>query len=925
MPLSRNAIARPRRVRQHNRQPSTRRKDCAPSAGAVAMIESLEPRVLLSAAQSFGGAEALFAENDGQWANDEIHFGYHTGGSQIFFTDDSIDFALARSGGSADVLATQFALEFDGANAVTPVGADEARTYFNYHVGDQARWVDRVDTFRSVVYEELYAGIDLHTFSRDGEIKYEFHVDAGSDLGQIELTYDGVTSLSIGHDGSLRIETELGTIVDEGLYIYQEIDGQRVEVAGQFVLLDADTYTFNVTGYYDAMRALVIDPTVVWGSYIGGILEDAAQGVAVDSSGNVYTVGYTQSTGWVSGGADTSFNGDVDGFLIKHNTDGAHVWSTFLGGLNDDRANAIAIDSSDRIYVVGQTLSGGWVSGGADTSFNGTVDGFLVKFTAAGTHIRSTYIGGIAHDNANAVAIDPLTDYVYVGGRTDSLGWVSGGFDTSLSGGRDGYIVKFNPAGVEQWSTFVGGTGDEWVNALAVDSVGRVYAAGRTTSFFWAAGGYDTSFNGGSDGFLIRATDAGALVWSTYIGGNADETARALAIDSLNRIYVAGQTDSVGWASGGYDTVLSGSSDGFVIRMNHLGGAAWSTYVGGNAAETASSIAIDQATGNVYVGGSTTSGGWTAGGFDTTFGSVQDGFVVRLTRSGGFIWSTYVGGSQLESVTGLAVAAGTRLYAVGQTYSYNWLAGGADTSYNLLGDGFILKINDRDTRATLATARNFGALPAGVTRTFKSWLDGATERRDYVTFTTSQLTKLTATLTQMTQNVTLQLLDGSGKVLATSAKSGTQTQRIVRYVGAGTYYLRAVRTTLGRTNYTMKFTGIPDRDRFNRANAQNLGAVAAAQTINGYIGETSTNADRNDWYEFTIAAAGTINASLSGLTMPANLRLYDGTGTLLKTSARTGTRNERITYNALSAGTYYLKVYSTALRRTAYALKVWAN
>jgi len=490
MPLSRNAIARQGRVYRHKHQESRGRKTHDPSAGPVAMIESLEPRVLLSAAEALGGVDALFVENDGQWNNDEIHFGYHVGGSQIFFTDDSIDFALARSGdGSADVLATQFALEFDGANPVTPIGADEARTFFNYHVGDRSQWVNRVDTFRSVVYEDLYSGIDLHTFSRDGEIKYEFHIDPGSDIGQIELTYDGVKSLSIGDDGSLRIETELGTIADEGLYIYQEIDGVRVQVEGEFVLLDADTYAFNVTGEYDASRELVIDPRVVWGTYIGGILEDGAQGVAVDSSGYVYTVGYTQSTSWVSKGADTSFNGDVDGFLIKHNTNGAHVWSTYMGGLNDDRANAIAIDMNDRIYVAGRTMSGGWVSGGADTSFNGTVDGFLVKFRSSGAHIRSTYLGGNAHDNANAIAIDPLTNYVYVGGRSDSLGWVSGGFDSSLSGGRDGYIVKYSPAGVEQWSTFVGGTGNEWVNALAVDSVGRVYAAGRTTSFFWAANG----------------------------------------------------------------------------------------------------------------------------------------------------------------------------------------------------------------------------------------------------------------------------------------------------------------------------------------------------------------------------------------------------------------------------------------------------
>ena len=425
-----------------------------PTRGRTLKCEMLEDRQMLSVSggagvgaeegiQLFSTSTALFVENQGQWSDETVRYGFNGDGVNIAFTDEGLAFSLSQQK-DGDANSTQFAVGFDGANETTPVGLAQTGSQFNYFVGDQTSHRSGVAAYAMIAYENLYDGIDLHTFGRRDSLKYEFYVSPGADYEQILISYAGIEGLWIGDDGTLHVETELGDLVDDAPYIYQMVEGQEVEVAGSFSLLDNDTYTFEITGEYDPTRELVIDPDLAWGSYLGGSWSDIAEDVAVDSSGNVHVTGSTQSNAWVSGGWLTDYDSPTYGYVVKLSSDGQHLWSTYVGGYSEDRGRGIALDASGNVFVTGSTDSKDWVSGGWDTDlghgYEETADGFVVKLSSSGDHLWSTYIGGTAdgvdggYDYGNAITVDSQGNAL-VTGTTDSSGWISGGADTSHNGG----------------------------------------------------------------------------------------------------------------------------------------------------------------------------------------------------------------------------------------------------------------------------------------------------------------------------------------------------------------------------------------------------------------------------------------------------------------------------------------------------------
>jgi hypothetical protein len=242
------------------------------------------------------------------------------------------------------------------------------------------------------------------------------------------------------------------------------------------------------------------------------LLVEGGNGIAVDSSGNAYVTGFTESSGWTSGGFNPVYNGGPkDAFVVKLSSSGAHVWSTYLGGGGSDVGYGIAVSSSGNVYVTGNTNSSGWTSGGFDTTYNGgygSGDAFVVKLSSSGAHLWSTYLGGVNDESGYGIAVD-VAGNAWVTGSTYSPDWTSGGFDTTYNeGSSDAFAARLRSGGALLWSTYVGGSDSDSGYGIAVDASGHAYATGTTASSGWTSGGFDPTFNGGSsDAFVVRIDD----------------------------------------------------------------------------------------------------------------------------------------------------------------------------------------------------------------------------------------------------------------------------------------------------------------------------------------------------------------------------------------------------------------------------------
>ncbi len=217
-----------------------------------------------------------------------------------------------------------------GANAVTPEGAAPSNTVFNYFVGDESTWRTDVVGYEAVVYTGLYDGVDLQVSGHPGGLKYEFDVAPGADYGQILVSYSGIEGLSLAADGSPRVPTAAGELVEAAPEIYQVIDGQKVDVSGQFVLVGATSYAYKVAGSYDPVPGACHRPRGQRSCFFGGSSEDKGLAVAMDSSGNAVVTGYPYSSNF--GSANNSFKGIIDVFVAKLSTDnyGQVLWATYL-------------------------------------------------------------------------------------------------------------------------------------------------------------------------------------------------------------------------------------------------------------------------------------------------------------------------------------------------------------------------------------------------------------------------------------------------------------------------------------------------------------------------------------------------------------------------------------------------------------------
>jgi len=538
---------------------------------------------------------SFFIENKGQWPAEVLYLA-RIGGMNAWITNKGVvydyyqiirnykpeetiklplhekdEFERKHTGIRGQVINIELENANTQANNV-PSGMRE--TYYNYFIGnDSTKWASFVHLYDEVSLKEVYAGIEVRYYFDNGLVRYDYIAKPGADLTQIKLNIQGAEDYQINEQGELVLQTILGDITHGKLYAYQQTEKIKTEISCAFNLNQNGTIGILAENYNPAL-ALVIDP-LIYSTYIGGAADDVGNSIAIDSSGNTFVTGYTNSGNYptTSGAYDVSQNINYDVFVSKLNTFGsALIYSTFIGGNGADRGNSIAINVDGNAFITGcADVNYPTTSGAFDMSWNwGYGDGFVTKLNETGsTLLYSTYIGGGGDDAGYSIALDGIGNAFITGSTNNgnSFPTTSGAYDTTFNGGYagsttggDAFIIKLNTSGSALiYSTFFGGSNVEFSNSITIDTNGNAFIAGTTNSLNLPVtiGSYDTNYNGGYDVFVAKLNSSGsALVYSTYIGGGADDQAYAIAIDNSRNSIITGTTTSVNYptTSGAYDT-----------------------------------------------------------------------------------------------------------------------------------------------------------------------------------------------------------------------------------------------------------------------------------------------------------------------------------------------------------------------------------
>ncbi len=581
------------------------------------------------AKEAYGKLGVRFEENHGQ-VDERVNFVSRRGGATVCLTSDEATFVLRasqardraaaqspnREEGLTEALARRgrgaerrerpqshtVHMKFEGANPAAKVaGERELEGKVNYFRGsDPSKWLTNIKTYGAVRYRGIYDGIDIVYYGNEtGEMEYDFVVAAGADPQQISLRIEGAETMEVEASGDLVIATPAGRMRQRRPEVYQEVAGERRGVEGGYVLEPGGRVRFNL-GEYDRNAPLVIDPVMEY-SILGDADYDEAFGIATDSSGNAYVTGQSLF------GCSPDGSCFTDVFVTKFAANSNFVYSTYMSSYEENSfydsafGYGIAADAAGAAYVTGYVLSGGFP----------VVNAF-----------QSVYGGGSS----------------------------------------DAFVTKLSPDGSALvYSTYLGGSGGEQGDRIAVDSSGAAYVTGRTrsTDFPTANALQGAHSPNPEDAFVTKFNAAGsAVVYSTYLDGSKYDFVAGVAADSSGNAYLAGATNAADFpVVNAFQGANAGGYDAFVAKLNAAGSAfIYSTYLGGSGDDFAAGIAVDSSR-SVYVAGSASSTDFpVANALQGANAGGRDVFVTRLKANGsGLVFSTYLGGSGDDSNSGIGV------------------------------------------------------------------------------------------------------------------------------------------------------------------------------------------------------------------------------------------------------------------------------
>jgi roadblock/LC7 domain-containing protein len=602
-------------------------------------------------------------------------------------------------------------------NNITGTGNNRKEGYYNYFIGnDQSKWASNVPLYDNVELQGVYKNIDIKYYYDNGMLRYDYKAKPGADISQLKFKFDGQEGIRINEKGELILKTSLGEVTNGKIYAYQTDGGTQKEVECKFEQRQDGTIGLKAE-IYDSTKELIIDP-LVYSTYIGGNNYDSGNSIAIDSSGNAYITGWTESSNFptTSGAYQITMGSMLSNqnvFVTKLNSTGSSlIYSTYIGGNYYNSGNSIAIDSSGNAYITGWTEASNFptTSGAYQITLAGAQNAFITKLNSTGSAlVYSTFIGGSGTDQGNSIAIDSSGNAYITGEAYSDLSnfpVTSGAFQTSLKGNMNAFVTKLNSNGSALvYSTLIGGSGvrGDQGNSITIDGKGNVYITGYTYSSNYptTSGAFQTTFSGNpseSNVFITKINSSGsALVYSTFIGSGVGAYGTSIAIDANENAYITG------WAEGYYpitsgayqDTTLFGGGV-FITKINSTGSAlVYSSLIG----DAFGNSIVTDVSGNTYITGYASSDyPTTSDAYQITLGGEQNAFITKLNSTGSaLVYSTFIGGSGEFGDQGnsIAIDANGNAYITGEIASYNYptTTGAFQTTLGGFQNAFITKLN----------------------------------------------------------------------------------------------------------------------------------------------------------------------------------------------------------------------------------------
>jgi hypothetical protein len=680
------------------------------------------------ASETWGHRPLAFEENRGQ-SDPAVQYLVRGGGHTLFLTSEEAVIVLHGGDPSGSLLR----MRWMDARSGRPTAEGQLPGVTHFLAGsDPSRWRTGVPSWSRIRYEEAWPGIDMVFYGNPHQLENDMIVRPGADPRRVRLAFEGADDLRIDAGGDLVARVGAEELRWRRPVSFQEVDGVRAPVESAWRLLPGKREAGFRVGSYDRSRPLVIDPVLVYATTLGGRGGDMVHGMTVDGTGNAYVVGETSLDGFPGAGKPAR---SYDAFVSKLAPDGSLIFTTLFGGSQIDVGLDIALDQAGVLHVVGVTQSPDFPQiQPLPAAFQGdSAAAILVRLDPSGAILSSTRLGGTGYEEALDLELDS-TGAIYLAGITNSWNFPTvGGLQTSFGGGPyDAFVAKIAP-GAESlvWATYLGGSGSDGAQALALGPAGSIVVVGATRS-----PGFPTPPGGPSVGsqpspedyhaFVTRLAPAGtAIVYTAFLGGKAGASgslgtaARDVALDAAGAAYVSGYTYSPEFpVLGGLNTTLNGYADAFVTKLSPAGSLVWSTLLGGSHGEGANAIALDAA-GNINLAGATDSTDFPLlDPLQATclphFGDpanpmcFSDVFITRLAPdASSILFSTYWGGTldvpdsgPADSATAISVGPhGTYVAGVARSLDFPVFNPLQPAYGGGLGDGFVLRIAPENLNA----------------------------------------------------------------------------------------------------------------------------------------------------------------------------------------------------------------------------------